>query len=119
MTELLLRLFVKNYKNTNDPDVRSAVGKLAGIVGIVCNLLLSFAKFTVGLLAGSVAVMADAVNNLLDASSSIATLVGFRMAQRPADHGHPFGHGRYEYLSGLLVAGIILLSGGDQARTAV
>ena len=119
MTELLLRLFVKNYKNTNNPDVRSAVGKLAGIVGIVCNLLLSAAKFTVGLLAGSVAVMADAVNNLLDASSSIVTLVGFRMAQRPADHGHPFGHGRYEYLSGLLVAGIILLSGGDQARTAV
>lgn len=119
MTGLLLRLFVKNYRNTNDPDVRSAVGKLAGIVGIVCNLLLSAAKFTAGILAGSVAVMADAVNNLLDASSSIVTLLGFRMAQRPADHGHPFGHGRYEYLAGLLVAGIILLSGGDQARTAV
>ena len=119
MTELLLRLFVKNYRKANDPDVRSAVGKLAGIVGIICNLLLSAVKFTVGILAGSAAVMADAVNNLLDASSSIVTLVGFRMAQRPADHGHPFGHGRYEYLSGLLVAGIILLSGGDQARTAV
>jgi cation diffusion facilitator family transporter len=119
MTYLLLRLFVKNYKDTNRPDVRAAIGKLAGVVGIVCNLLLSAAKFTVGLLAGSVAVMADAVNNLLDATSSIVTLLGFRMAQRPADDGHPFGHGRYEYLSGLLVAGIILLSGGDQARTAV
>lgn len=119
MTGLLLRLFVRNYKDTNDPNVRAAVGKLAGIVGIICNLLLSAAKFTVGILAGSVAVMADAVNNLLDASSSIVTLLGFRMAQRPADHGHPFGHGRYEYLAGLLVSGIILLSGGDQARTAV
>lgn len=119
MTGLLLRLFIKNWQNSNDSQVRSAVGNLSGIVGIVCNLLLSGAKFAVGLLAGSVAVMADAVNNLLDASSSIVTLVGFRLAQRPADHGHPFGHGRYEYLSGLLVSGIILLSGGDQARTAV
>lgn len=82
-------------------------------------MILFVAKFTVGLIAGSAAVMADAVNNLLDASSSIVTLLGFRMAQRPADHGHPYGHGRYEYLAGLLVAGIILLSGGDQARTAV
>jgi len=119
MTGLLLRLFIKNRQDSNDLKVRSAVGKLAGIVGIVCNLVLSVAKFAVGILAGSAAVMADAVNNLLDASSSIVTLLGFRMAQRPADHGHPFGHGRYEYLAGLLVSGIILLSGGDQARTAV
>lgn len=119
MTKLLLALFVKNHRNTQDPNVRTAVGKLAGAVGIVCNLLLFSGKFAVGLLAGSAAVMADAVNNLLDASSSIVTLLGFRMAQRPADQGHPYGHGRYEYLAGLLVSGIILLSGGDQARTAV
>lgn len=119
MTELLLRLFIKNHRNIQDPGVRTAIGKLAGAVGIVCNLLLFVGKFVVGLLAGSAAVMADAVNNLLDASSSIVTLLGFRMAQRPADYGHPYGHGRYEYLAGLLVAGIILLSGGDQARTAV
>ena len=119
MADLLLRLFVKNWQTPNDPQVRSGVGKLAGLVGILCNLALCAAKFSVGFLAGSVAVMADAVNNLLDASSSIVTLWGFRMAQRPADHGHPFGHGRYESLSGLLVSGIILLSGGDQARTAV
>lgn len=119
MTGLLLRLFVRNYKQNTDPRVRTAVGKMSGIVGIVCNLLLCAGKFAVGFLAGSAAVMADAVNNLLDASSSIVTLLGFRMAQRPADHGHPYGHGRYEYLAGLLVAGIILLSGGDQARTAV
>lgn len=119
MTRLLLRLFIKDHRNTKDPAVRAAVGKMAGIVGIVCNLLLSTAKFIVGLMAGSAAVMADAVNNLLDASSSIVTLLGFQMAQRPADPGHPYGHGRYEYLAGLLVAGIILLSGGDQARTAL
>lgn len=119
MTDLLLRIFIKNHRNTQDPGVRTAIGKLAGAVGIVCNLLLFAGKFAVGFLAGSAAVMADAVNNLLDASSSIVTLLGFRMAQRPADHGHPYGHGRYEYLAGLLVAGIILLSGGDQARTAV
>ncbi len=119
MTGLLLRLFIKNHRNTQDPDVRTAVGKLAGTVGIICNLWLFAGKFAVGWIAGSAAVMADAVNNLLDASSSIVTLLGFRMAQRPADHGHPYGHGRYEYLAGLLVAGIILLSGGDQARTAV
>ena len=119
MTRLLLRLFVRDYQNPHSPAVRAAIGKMAGAVGIACNLLLFAGKFIVGLMAGSVAVMADAVNNLLDASSSIVTLLGFRMAQRPADQGHPYGHGRYEYLAGLLVAGIILLSGGDQARTAV
>lgn len=119
MTKLLLRLFVPNHQNSQSPEVRGAIGKLSGIVGILCNVILFLAKFVVGLIAGSVAVIADAVNNLLDASSSIVTLLGFRMAQRPADHGHPYGHGRYEYLAGLLVAGIILLSGGDQARTAI
>ena len=119
MTKLLLRLFIKNHQNHQSPVVRGAIGKLSGIVGILCNVILFLSKFAVGFLAGSAAVMADAVNNLLDASSSIVTLLGFRMAQRPADQGHPYGHGRYEYLAGLLVAGIILLSGGDQARTAV
>lgn len=119
MTKLLLRLFIRNHQDHQSPTIRGAIGKLSGVVGILCNMILFVAKFTVGLIAGSAAVMADAVNNLLDASSSIVTLLGFRMAQRPADHGHPYGHGRYEYLAGLLVAGIILLSGGDQARTAV
>ena len=119
MTKLLLRIFIKNRHDHQSPAVRGAIGKLAGTVGIICNVILFLGKLTVGLMAGSTAVMADAVNNLLDASSSIVTLLGFRMAQRPADHGHPYGHGRYEYLAGLLVAGIILLSGGDQARTAI
>ncbi len=119
MTRILLKLFVKNHTQAQSPTVRGAIGRLSGGVGIACNIVLFLAKFAVGLMAGSVAVIADAVNNLLDASSSIVTLLGFRMAQRPADQGHPYGHGRYEYLAGLLVAGIILLSGGDQARTAV
>ena len=119
MTKLLLKLFIKNYQTPDCPAVRGAIGSLSGIVGISCNIILFIAKFAVGFIAASAAIMADAVNNLLDASSSIVTLLGFRMAQRPADHGHPFGHGRYEYLAGLLVSGIILLSGGDQARTAV
>lgn len=119
MTRLLLMLFIKDHQNPHSSDVRGAIGKLSGVVGILCNVILFIAKFVAGWIAGSAAVIADAVNNLLDASSSIVTVLGFRMAQRPADHGHPFGHGRYEYLAGLLVAGIILLSGGDQARTAV
>lgn len=119
MTELLLRLFVKNYKDTDSPAVHSAVGKMSGIIGIICNILLFCCKFAVGFIAGSASIMADAVNNFLDASSSVVTLLGFHMAQRPADQGHPYGHARYEYLAGLVVAGIILISGGDQARTAV
>ena len=119
MTTLLLRLFVRNHSDAGSPAVHSAIGKLAGIVGIVCNILLFAGKFIVGLMAGSASITADAVNNLLDASSSVVTLLGFRLAQRPADKGHPFGHARYEYLAGLLVAALILLSGGDQARTAL
>lgn len=119
MTGLLLRLFVRNHHQLHSPAVHSSIGKLAGIVGIFLNILLFIAKIIIGTLAGSVAIIADAVNNLLDASSSVVTLIGFRLAQRPADHGHPYGHGRYEYLAGLLVAGIVLLSGGDQIRTAI
>lgn len=119
MTGLLLRLFVRNHHDHHSPAVHAAVGRLAGIIGICCNILLFIAKIIIAMMAGSAAIAADAVNNLLDASSSVVTLVGFRLAQRPADNGHPYGHGRYEYLAGLLVAGIILLSGGDQARTAI
>lgn len=119
MTHLLLRLFIKNYQDADSPAVRSGIGKMAGITGIICNIILFGGKFTVGLMAGSTAIIADAVNNLLDASSSVVTLLGFRMAQRPADKGHPYGHARYEYLAGLLVAALILISGGDQARSAV
>ena len=118
MTQLLLRRFVKDHKNTDDPRVRGAYGRLAGIVGIVCNLLLFAGKLVAGLLSGSVSVAADAVNNLSDASSSLITLLGFRLAERPADEEHPYGHARIEYLSGLAVAALILLIGAELAKTS-
>lgn len=119
MTKLLLRLFVKNYRNTDDPKVRGAYGRLAGLVGLGCNLLLFAGKLVAGTLAGSVSVTADAVNNLSDASSSLVTLFGFKLAERPADEEHPYGHARMEYLSGLLVAVLILVIGVELAKSSV
>lgn len=118
MTQLLLRLFVKNHKNTTDPKVRSAYGKLAGIVGILCNLILFAGKLLVGIVSGAVSVTADAVNNLTDASSSVVTLLGFKLAERPADEEHPYGHARIEYLSALGVAALILVIGVELAKGA-
>ena len=119
MTKLLLRLFVKDYSQKDNPQVRTRVGKLSGGVGIFCNLLLCVGKLIAGTLSGSVAITADAVNNLSDASSSIVTLVGFRLAERPADEDHPYGHARFEYLSGLAVAALIILIGFELAKTSL
>lgn len=119
MTELLLRLFTGGREDLSDPAVRAAVGKRTGAVGVVCNLLLTAVKLAAGLLAGSVAVVADGVNNLTDAASSVMTLLGFSLARRPADEDHPYGHARYEYLSTLAVAGVILLVGAGLARTSI
>ena len=119
MTRLLLRLFIKDHKNTANPKTRSAIGKLSGIVGIVTNLLLFAGKLVVGTLAGSVSITADAMNNLSDASSSIVTLVGFKLAEKPADEDHPYGHARFEYLSGLAVAAMIIVIGFELAKTSV
>ena len=119
MTELLLRLFTKGRGDLSDPAVRSAVGKLSGATGVVCNLLLTALKLAAGLLAGSVAVVADGVNNLTDAASSVMTLLGFSLARRPADEDHPYGHARYEYLSTLAVAAVILLVGAGLVRSSV
>ncbi len=119
MTDLLLRLFIKDHTKTQDPAVHSAVGKLAGVVGILCNTLLFGVKLAVGLLSGAVSVVADALNNLSDAASSVVTLFGFRLAQRPADPDHPYGHARYEYLSGLMVAVLILVIGFELTKTAI
>ncbi|MBE6985346.1 MAG: cation transporter [Ruminococcaceae bacterium] len=118
MTEFLLRIFIKDHRNVTKPSVRSAYGKLAGIVGIICNLLLFVGKLTVGILSGAVSVTADAANNLSDASSSLVTLLGFKLAERPADDDHPYGHARIEYLSGLAVAAMILLIGVELAKTS-
>jgi uncharacterized membrane protein len=119
MTKLLLRTFIKNHQNTDDPGVRMQYGRLAGFVGILCNVFLFAAKLIVGSLSGSVSITADAVNNLSDASSSIVTLLGFKLAEKPADAGHPFGHARIEYLSGLIVAASILVIGFELAKTSI
>ena len=112
MTNLLLKLFAK----TGD---RATIGRLSGIVGVVSNLLLAAAKLLIGILSGSVAITADAMNNLSDATSSVVTFVGFKLAERPADEEHPYGHARYEYLSALVVAAIILIIGFELAKTSV
>ena len=119
MTKLLLRLFVRGYKNPDDPKVRGKVGKFSGIVGIICNLLLFGFKLAVGTISGSVSITADAMNNLSDATSSVVTLIGFKLAEKPADEDHPYGHARYEYLSGLAVAALIVIIGFELAKTSV
>ena len=119
MTKLLLRLFVKDYENKDKPRVRSGIGKLSGAVGIGCNLILFALKLLVGTVSGSVSITADAMNNLSDATSAIVTLVGFKLAEKPADDDHPYGHARYEYLSGLAVAAMIIVIGFELAKTSV
>ncbi len=119
MTKLLLKLFVKDHQNPQSPAVRASVGSLAGTTGIVCNVLLFLGKFAAGLVSGSIAMLSDAFNNLSDAASSVTTLLGFYMARQPADKDHPYGHARYEYLSGLAVAALILLIGAELARDSV
>lgn len=104
-------------KNPN-PE-RAKMGEQAGIIGILCNVGLFAVKLTAGLLSGAVSIVADALNNLSDAVSSVATLLGFRLAQRPADRDHPYGHARYEYLSGLVVAALILVIGFEMAGSSI
>ena len=118
MTKLLLRLFVKDYQNTENSGVRTAIGTLSGVTGIVCNVLLFLGKLIAGTLSGSVSITADAMNNLSDASGSIVTLLGFRVADKPADEEHPYGHARAEYLSGLAVAMLILLIGFELVKSS-
>ncbi len=111
MTDLILRIFVRNHKNTEDPAVRDKCGRVAGAVGIVTNFLLFLMKIIVGTVFHSVSVTADAVNNLTDSGSSVVTLIGFKMASKPADEKHPFGHARIEYLSGVIVSFIVIFLG--------
>ena len=111
MTQLLIRLFVGEGADMADARVRTRVGLVASVTCIVCNVALCVAKGVGGLLAGSVSVVADAVNNLSDASSNVVSLLGFKLASRPADEEHPYGHGRYEYLAGLVVAVLVCAIG--------
>ena len=118
MTGWLIRRFVRDAENTKDPEVRYAYGRLAGVAGLSANVLLFLAKLTAGLLSKSLAIMADAFNNLSDAGSSVVTLVGFKLSSAPPDKQHPFGHGRMEYLSALGVAALIMIAGFELATSS-
>ena len=119
MIKLLIKCFLPKGLSATDPKVRSAAGRLSGLVGILANLLLFGGKFLIGTLSGSVSITADAMNNLSDATSSVVTLVGFKLAEKPADEDHPYGHARYEYLSGLAVAALIIVIGFELAKTSL
>lgn len=119
LTDALIRRFVKNRADVENDRVRYAYGRLAGASGLAANMLLFAAKLAAGLLSGSLAIVADAFNNLSDAGSSIVTLVGFKLSSAPPDKEHPFGHGRMEYLSALAVAALIMVAGFELAKSAV
>ncbi len=119
MTRLLIKLFIKDGKNIENPIVRDKYGSLGSFTGIACNLLLFIIKCSLGLISGSISIMADAFNNLSDIGSSVITLIGFKMAKKPADPDHPFGHGRIEYMSAFIVAMLIMLVGFELLKTSV
>ena len=119
MKKFLIRIFVKDYENTKDPLVRDRYGRLAGAVGIVTNVFLSGAKIAAGLLFGSIAILADGINNLADASSSVILLIGLRLAAKPADVEHPYGHARIEYLTGLIISFLIIILGVQLLMTSI
>ena len=119
MTDLLVRIFVKDYNDVEKVSVRTAYGVLASMVGIFCNVFLSIAKMVIGVLLHSVSVMADAFNNLSDAGSSIIGLVGVKMAEKPADKDHPFGHGRIEYVAALIVSFLVIEVGFTFFKDAI
>ena len=119
MISILSRSFIKNHTETSDPGVRRAYGVLCGAVGIFLNVLLFAAKYLAGTLTGSIAIVADAFNNLSDAGSSIITLLGFKLAAKKPDRDHPYGHGRFECIAGLVVSFVILMMGFDLAKSSV
>lgn len=119
MGKLLIRLFIKDYKNVDDPIVREKFGAFAGVIGILSNLILCSMKIIIGLLSASIAIVADGINNLSDASSSVITLIGFKMAGKPEDKNHPYGHARIEYLAGLFVSVIIIIVGLFLIKTSI
>ena len=119
MVNFLMKACLPKGADPAEPKVRSAAGRLSGIVGIICNLLLFAGKFLIGTISGSVAITADAMNNLSDASSSLVTFLGFKLAEKPADEDHPYGHARFEYLSGLAVAVMIIVIGFELGKTSI
>lgn len=119
MQKLLVKLFIKDYKNTQDPKVRAAYGVLSGIVGICTNLILCTVKIFAGIISASVSILADGINNLSDAGSSIITMVGFKLSSAPPDEEHPFGHERIEYICGMIIAIIIIVIGFTLFKSSI
>ena len=119
MTNLLIRLFIKDRDKVADNTVREKYGTLAGVVGILCNLVLFGIKLTAGLLSSSISIIADALNNLSDMGSSVVTLFGFKLASKPADPDHPYGHGRFEYIAAFVVSGLIVVMGIELLRGSI
>ncbi|MHC1684112.1 MAG: cation diffusion facilitator family transporter [Clostridiaceae bacterium] len=118
ISSLLIKSFIKNYENTSDAKIRDKYGYLGGIIGIIVNILLFVIKFSVGTITKSIAVTADAFNNLSDVLSSVITIFGFKLSSKPADAEHPFGHGRIEYISALIVSFIVLMVGVNFAKSS-
>lgn len=119
MSKLFKKLFIKNYQDVENPNVRASYGKSAGILGIIANVFLFAIKLFAGIITGSIAIIADAINNLTDFLTSIITLVGFKLSNAPADKEHPFGHARIEYITALLVSIFILTIGIEVGRTGI
>lgn len=119
MTEFLVKRFVKDYADTEDEQVRTAYGFLAGLTGICCNVLLFGAKLLLGLLIHSISVTADAFNNLSDVASSLIGFLAVKMAGKPADEEHPFGHGRVEYIAAFAVAFLVIQVGFSLFQTSI
>lgn len=119
ISKLLIKSFIKDYENTDNPDIRERYGYLGGIVGIFSNILLFIVKFFVGTITNSIAVTADAFNNLSDVLSSVITVLGFKLASKPADEEHPYGHGRIEYISALIIASLVLLVGFSFLKASI
>ena len=116
---MLKKLFIKDYKSVDNPQVRNQYGIVAGIFGIVTNLILFLIKLVIGIIANSVTIMADAFNNLSDFGSCIVTIIGFKLASKPADKEHPYGHARYEYVTGIIVSLLMLVMGVIFAKTSI
>lgn len=115
----LFKTFIKNHEDVSNPEVRDKYGKLAGIVGIISNGILCAMKIIIGSIAGSIAIISDGINNLADASSSVITLVGFKLASLPEDEEHPYGHARIEYLAGMAVSVMILIVGFELLKSSI
>ena len=116
---MLKRLFIKDYTNTNDPNVRNQYGKVAGIFGIITNLILGIVKLIIGSISHSVSIMADAVNNISDTATSILTIVGFKLSSKKPDRKHPYGYARYEYVAGLVIAILMFMMGISFVKEAI